>query len=174
MKNFLRLFLLLWLVSSCRGSRLPEKPAPGVPELTAQKPDVVQDSKAHAVAHATAHAEKPGILSGVGRIFSTPEGTARRQARKDVAATVPRKLGKGAVYAPAATEVVAAYKSKAPVINADSGAKVATATEGVAQAGEGNSATQERNGLPWWPFFLGGALVLTWIFRKTLLPFWFA
>ena len=72
--------------------------------------------------------------------LSTPEGRAQRQAVRLARAAVPRKLGKGAVYAPAAKQVVSAYKSRAGVAVAADSATVQLATNAV--AGRGNTATQ--------------------------------
>jgi hypothetical protein len=150
------------LLASCATSRKPAEqltdthvaqspasPSKGLPlyQQELQGADVA-DIHVGDSADATAHiyvqpAQKPGLLSGIGRVFSTPKGTARRQARKDAAATVPKKLGKGAVYAPAAKEVLYAWKPDAPVVQADSNATVyaASSTKGPAVAGHDNTVT---------------------------------
>ena len=86
--------------------------------------------------------------------------------------TAPKKLGKGSVYAPAATEVVAGYKPKAPVLLADTGAQVAISEKAPAVAGEGNQVPTENNtGLPWWPLaVIGAGLLVGFVFRKRI-PF---
>lgn len=79
--------------------------------------------------------------------LSTPAGSARRQLRKDARAAVPRRLGKGAVYAPAARQVVSAYKATAPTTAADSGAVVSNAAAGSQQQnvkGNGNTLTADK------------------------------
>lgn len=125
---------------------------------------------------------KPGPLSSIGKIFSTPEGTARRQARKDAAATVPKKLGKGAVYAPAAKEVLYVWKADGSVALASDSA-TATVTDNTKAGQRGGAAatapgatatTTTKNGLPWWPFALAAVLVGAYVYRKRILPSVFA
>ena len=130
----------------------------------------------------------PGILSGLGHIFSTPQGRADRQAVRIARAAVPRSIGKGAVYA-VNSKVVTAYKAKGPTVQADSGATVSNAAANAQQQnvkGNGNklqakqaNPTQEAPGplavlaqnlTGWIPWVIGGALVLAVVFRKRL-PF---
>ena len=116
----------------------------------------------------------PGILSGIGQVFSTPQGIAHRQAVRLAKASVPRKLGKGAVYAPKATEVVNAFKPRAAVINADTGATVMAIEKVKAPLaiGAGATATQTNptTGLSWWWLLIPAAGLALWLYRKTF-PF---
>jgi hypothetical protein len=107
-------------------ARIPRS-ATTPPHLSGVTPDIVTGSS-------------PGILSGIGNVFSTPEGRARRQAVKLAKAAVPRSIGKGAVYAPLATEVINAYKPRATVAVASDSATLQVATNAV--AGHDNTATQ--------------------------------
>jgi len=152
-------FLLVTLLlaahlTGCRASKPPE----------AQRPAAVIPTPIPVPAPAVV---KPPFF------LSTPEGSARRQLRKDARAAVPRKLGKGAVYAPKATEVVNAYKPKAAVINADTGA-VVTAIEKVKAPlaiGAGATATSTTSkGLSWWWLLVPAAGLALWLYRKTI-PF---
>ncbi|MCC2547730.1 hypothetical protein LJY25_14840 [Hymenobacter sp. BT175] len=89
--------------------------------------------------------QKSGIFSAVGDLFSTPEGKAHRREVRLKKAAVPRKLGKGAVYAPDNQgQIAAAWKNAAPIANADSGAVVhqAASKTGPAIVGDGNTVTQ--------------------------------
>ena len=121
-----------------------------------------------------APAERPGILSGIGRIFSTPAGTANRQAVRLARATGPRKLAKGAVYAPQAKQVVAAYKPSAAVVLADSGATVTAIGKAKAPlaVGPGATATQTNptTGLSWWLLLIPAGYVAWRVYRSTI-PF---
>ena len=136
----------------------------------------------------TAPSQVPGVLSGIGHIFSTPQGRADRQAVRLARATVPRSIGKGAVYA-VNSKVVTAYKAKAPVVQADSGATLSIAAANAQQQtvrGNDNqlqakqaNPTQEAPGplavlannlTGWLPWAIGAALVLAVVFRKRL-PF---
>ena len=117
--------------AGCRAAR-PDPAEAATAEKMDSSPQKV-DSPAEKV-------DSPGILSGIGQVFSTPAGRAHRQAVRLARAAVPRKLGKGAVYAPAAKQVVSAYKSQAGVAVAADSATVQLATNAV--AGRGNTATQ--------------------------------
>jgi hypothetical protein len=132
-----------------------------------------------------AAADKPGALSGFGKVFSTPEGVARRQARKDARAARPAApliQGKGAQFAPNANgSVQNSYKPKASAQAADS--STATASDNTKAGQRGGSAatapgatasTTTKNGLPWWPFAVGATLVVLFIYRRRLLPGVFA
>lgn len=124
----------------------------------------------------------PGILSGIGRVFSTPAGIERRQAVRLARASVPRKLGKGAVYAPQARQVVAAFKPRAAVVLADSGAVVTAIDKNKAPvaAGAGATATQAvekkgfwatiASGLSWWWLLIPAGYVAWRVYRSTI-PF---
>ena len=153
---FLLVALLLAAhLTGCRASKPPEAEPPTVAVIPAPIP-----------------ATPPAVVKPP-FFLSTPEGSARRQARKDARAAVPRKLGKGAVYAPNATEVVAAYKNKAAVINADTGA-VVTAIEKVKAPlaiGAGATATATTTkGLSWLWLLVPAAGLAFWLWRKTI-PF---
>ena len=118
--------------------------------------------------------QAPGFLSHIGTVFSTPAGVERRQARKLARASVPRKLGKGAVYAPHATQVAVGFKNRAAVVSADSGATV-TAIEKVKAPlaiGAGATATQTNptTGLSWWLLLIPGAWIAWRLYRATV-PF---
>ena len=117
--------------AGCRAAR-PDPAEAATAEKMDSSPQKV-DSPAEKV-------DSPGILSGLGTVFSTPAGRAHRQAVRLARAAGPRKLGKGAVYAPAAKQVVSAYKSRAGVAVAADSATVQLATNAV--AGRGNTATQ--------------------------------
>ena len=131
-------------------------------------------------------APAPGILAGIGNVFSTPQGRADRQAVRLAKAAVPRSIGKGAVYA-INSKVAAAYKPKAAVVNADSGATVSNAASNAQQQtvrGNGNQQQAKQvnpttaapgplaviaNKLTGWiPWAIGGLLVLAVVFRKRL------
>ena len=153
--------LVLTLALSFAGCRASKPPEATPPAVAVSPPPI-------SVAPILAPTAKPAFF------LSTPAGSARRQARKDARAAVPRKLGKGAVYAPKATEVVNAYKNTAPVINADSGATV-TAIEKVKAPlaiGAGATATQTNptTGLSWWWLLIPAAGLALWLYRKTF-PF---
>ena len=115
-----------------------------------------------------------GILSGIGTVFSTPAGIERRHARRLARASVPRRLAKGAVYAPQATQVAAGFKNRAAVVSADSGSTV-TAIEKVkapVAIGPGATATQTNpvTGLsPWWLLLL--LIPAGWLARKLFIPY---
>ena len=130
----------------------------------------------------------PGILSGLGNVFSTPQGRADRQAVRLARATVPHSIGKGAVYA-VNSKVATGYKAKGPTVQADSGAIVSNAASNAQQQtvkGDGNKlqarqanptteapgplAVLAQNLTGWIPWAIGGALVLAVVFRKRL-PF---
>lgn len=111
----------------------------------------------------------PRLADAIG--LSTPAGRAKRQARKDAKAPVPRSIGKGAVYAPNNSgKILNAGNKGGQVANADSGAVVTQAAieknKGAAATGPGATATntEVKAGFPWWKvgFGLGsfGLLVL--------------
>ncbi|GAA4393653.1 hypothetical protein [Hymenobacter koreensis] len=83
----------------------------------------------------------------------------------------PRKLGKGSLYAPnASAPVQNTYKPDAPTTQAEAGAQVQVAASktGIAQAGEGNTATQTKPSAwpsPWWLLLL---LIPVYVYRKRL------
>ena len=126
--------LVLALALSFAGCRAA-RPDP-TEAATAQK----VDSSPQKVDSSAKKVDTPGMLSGLGQVFSTPAGRAHRQAVRLARAAVPRSIGKGAVYAPAAKQVVSAYKSRAGVAVAADSATVQLATNAV--AGRGNTATQ--------------------------------
>ncbi len=161
---------LLWAVTACTRTPKPSQAGSTAASAPANPGSTVNTSTPVPDIHV---GDKPGILSGLGKVFSTPEGTARRQARKDAAATVPRKLGKGAVYAPAAKEVLYAWKPDAPVVSADTGStvNVAVGKKAPVIAGDGNTVpTTNNNGFPWWMVAVGIALAGVVVYRKRL-PF---
>lgn len=139
-----RLLLLLFLcaahVTGCHTAQTAidtrpnaelQAPVVGVDSLLAKNKRIEKETE-----------KKPALLprltDAIG--ISTPEGRARRQARKDAAATVPRSIGKGAVWAPLATDVVNAYKPRQTVAVARDSATLQVASNAV--AGRGNTATQ--------------------------------
>ena len=128
----------------------------------------------------------PGLLSGLGNVFSTPQGRADRQAVRLARAAVPRSIGKGAVYA-VNSKVATGYKAKAPTVQADSGATVSTAAANAQQQtvrGNGNQlqakqanptteapgplAVLANNLTGWIPWAIGGLLLLAVVFRRRL------
>ena len=171
--------LLFGNLAGCRSSQpAAERPNAGTPTHdTPRRPDST----------AAPCIEQPaGILSGIGNVFSTPQGRADRQAVRLARAAVPRSIGKGAVYA-VNSKVVAAYKAKAPTVQADSGAIVSNAAANDQQQnvkGDGNKlqakqanptreapgplAVLAQNLTGWIPWVIGGALVLAVVFRKRL------
>lgn len=129
---------------------------------------------------------RPGLLSGIGNLFSTPQGRANRQAVRIAQAAVPRKLGKGAIYA-VNSRIASAFKAKAPTVLADSGASVNNAAANSQQQavkGNGNQLTAKQanptqqaagplavlmqNLTGWIPWVLAGAFILAVVFRKRL------
>ena len=135
--------------------------------------------------HANA-TQTPGILSGIGNLFSTPQGRVDRQAVRLAKASVPHSIGKGAVYA-INSKVATGYKAKGPTVQADSGAIVSNAASNAQQQtvrGDGNKlqakqanptteapgplAVLAQNLTGWIPWAIGGALVLAVVFRKRL------
>lgn len=121
---------------------------------------------------------KPGLLSGIGRLFSTEQGRANRQAVRLAGAGVPRRIGKGAVYAPnnAGKIINGGNKPSAPITNADSGATVSVTAidknKGAAATGPGATATNTNpaTGLSWWWLLIPGAYVAWRVYRSTI-PF---
>ena len=130
---------------------------------------------------------KPGFLSSLGNVFSTPQGRANRQAVRIARAAVPRSIGKGAVYAVNSRVTNGGNKPTGPVTQADSGATVSNAAANAQQQtvkGNGNklqakqaNPTQQAKGWAaslvdnltgWIPWVIGGALVLAVVFRKRL------
>jgi hypothetical protein len=91
----------------------------------------------------------PGPLSGIGHLFSTPEGRANRQAVRLAKAAVPRKLGKGAQYAPNALQAAnGGNKPQAPTTAAASAATVSNAAENSQQQnvqGDNNGLTADKH-----------------------------
>jgi hypothetical protein len=190
-----------FLLSSCAGTATqryysePSRAAAGAEYRAAQ----LKRDSARAVGHGSdmavsdvqppfliAPPPKPGLFSGVGKLFSTPEGVARRQAVKLAKAAVPRSIGKGAVYA-LNSKVANGFKSDAPVTAADSNASVNNAAANSQQQNvKGNdnnlsakqaNPTQEApgplavladNATKWIPYAAigGGALLLLWLWRK--------
>lgn len=169
---------LVLTLALCFGGCAAHRPAP----VATIASDTVQPAPAARPTPA------PGILSGLGHIFSTPQGRADRQAVRLARATVPRSIGKGAVYA-VNSRVVTAYKPQAPTVQADSGATVSTAAANAQQqtvrgndnrlqakqanpttAAPGPLAVLANNLTGWIPWAIGGALVLGFVFRKRL-PF---
>ena len=129
----------------------------------------------------------PGFLSGLGNVFSTPQGRADRQAVRLARAAVPHSIGKGAVYAVNSKVTNGGNKPTGPVTQADSGATVSNAAANAQQQtvkGNGNklaakqaNPTQQTKGWAaalvdnltgWIPWAIGGALVLAVVFRKRL------
>lgn len=91
---------------------------------------------------------KPGILSGIGNLFSTPEGRANRQAVKLAKASVPRSIGKGGVWAPNAQTVANGFKSDGPTSAAAPNAVVSNAAENSQQQtvkGDNNGLTADKH-----------------------------
>lgn len=167
-------FLLAAHVTGCRTSQ----PTPDERATASVVPPPVQlDTVARVVSPPA-----PGILSGIGHIFSTPAGIERRQAVRLARASVPRKMAKGAVYAPQARQVVAAYKPTAAVVLADSGAMVTAIGKVKAPVaiGAGATATQavEKKGfwatvasaLSWWWLLIPVGYVAWRVYRSTI-PF---
>ena len=154
-------FLLAAHVTGCTSSRRASDERPSAAQMAPPaKPDTVRTPPA-------------GILSGIGQVFSTPAGIARRQAVRLAKASVPKKLGKGAVYAPKATEVVNAYKNTAAVINADSGAIVTAIGKNKASAATAPNATATTTtskGISYWWLLIPAAGLALWLYRKTI-PF---
>ena len=138
---------------------------------------VVKDSVPPVSPHAaipSAPSAPPGILSGMGRIFSTPAGIERRQAVRLARASVPRKLAKGAVYAPQATQVAVGYKNRAAVVLADSGATVTAIGKVKAPVASATGATATQTnpttGISWWWLLIPAAYVAFRVYRSTI-PF---
>lgn len=83
---------------------------------------------------------KPGLLSGIGNLFSTPEGRANRQAVKLAKAGVPRSIKvKDGAFSWGGDAVAIGKKAGPSIIKSDS-ATQQVATNAV--AGKGNTATQ--------------------------------
>ena len=168
--------------AGCASHRPGPAPMPSRIPVTQQVPGQQRPEKLPPVPnHASA-----GLLSGLGNVFSTPQGRANRQAVRLARAAVPRSIGKGAVYA-INSKVAAGYKPKAAVVNADSGATVSNAAANAQQQtvkGNGNKlqakqanptteapgplAVIANNLTGWIPWALGAALVLAVVFRKRL------
>lgn len=88
---------------------------------------------------------------------------AQQQYRKNLRAARPRVpliQGRAAVHAPAATQAVASYKPKAPVVVADSGSsvQVAQTRKGPAVVGDGNDLRTTKESPA--KYYVGGVLVL--------------
>ena len=134
----------------------------------------VADSQAEYHQRPVSSHAKPGILSGIGRLFSTPAGIERRQAVRLARASVPRKLAKGAVYAPQATQVAVGYKNRAAVVLADSGATVTAIGKVKAPVASATGATATQTnpttGISWWWLLIPAAYVAFRVYRSTI-PF---
>lgn len=84
--------------------------------------------------------KKPGFLSGLGTVFSTPAGIERRQAVRLAAAAVPRSIKvKDGAFSWGGDAVAIGKKAGPSLIKSDS-ATLQVATNAV--AGRGNTATQ--------------------------------
>ena len=130
-------------LTGCKASQPPQPAEPALP--TVAVPVGLAPDTTRTRVQVAPPALLPRITDAIG--LSTPAGRARRQARRDVAASVPRSLGKGAVYA-VNSRVVTAYKAKAPTVQADSGATVSNAAEGSQQQavkGNGNQLTADKH-----------------------------
>jgi hypothetical protein len=83
---------------------------------------------------------KPGLLSGIGRVFSTPEGIARRQAVRLAKASTPHGIKvKDGAFSWNGDAVAIGKKAGPSIVKSDS-ATQQVATNAV--AGHGNTATQ--------------------------------
>ncbi len=160
------------LLASCATSKPEPACSLNTPGLFPVKEQVADNQFPDQIKPVPSHANPAFFLS-------TPEGSARRQARKDVRAAkvrVPFLIGKGAVNAPQATEVVnGGNKSQGPTTNADSGAVVTNTqiekNKAPAAIGDGATATStEQNGLSWWWLLVPVGIGALWLYRKTL-PF---
>lgn len=166
MKTALTAYLVLALLSACKTTeRLPEHDVrPGLENPAGPRhsepgnlpPPAKRDAPFAAGNYPPAAPVNPTRRTARAYKQQVAAWKEVEKARAQVRAQ-PKKLGKGAVYAPAATEVVASYKPKAPVMAADTGAWVAVSEKGTAVAGQGNQVPTENNtGIPWWPFAVGG------------------
>ena len=175
--RLLIVFLLAAHMTGCTSSRPAPDERPSAaqmaPPADVDSPAFNVESLPKKVPSSTEKGTKPGILSGISQVFSTPAGRAHRQAVRLARAAVPRKLGKGAVYAPKATEVVNAYKNTAAVINADSGAIVTAIGKNKASAATAPNATATTTtskGISYWWLLIPAAGLALWLYRKTI-PF---
>ena len=125
--------LLAAHVTGCRPSRpATERPTAGIAApYTPTRPDST----------AAPCIEQPaGILSGIGTVFSTPAGIARRQAVRLAAAAVPRSIKvKDGAFSWGGDAVAIGKKAGPAIVKSDS-ATQQVATNAV--AGRGNTATQ--------------------------------
>lgn len=159
------------LLCSCAASH---QPAPSHPETVRTEPDTGQqkvDTSAQKV-------ESSGILSAVGALFSTPEGTARRQAVKLAKASVPRKCPSCVFTSGTGNTVAVAGKKAGPVVQADSGASVNLTAIGKNKAPNASApnatatATTETGLSYWWLLLIPVGLAV--VYRKRLFPLLFA
>jgi len=150
------------LLSSCAGTKAQREveryyknrsfPAAQTPPVEAKAQRSISRTDSVAVYTNTrdaSTASNPALLPGFTDFIgiSTPEGRARRQAVKLAKASVPRSIGKGAVYAPLAKQVANSYKSTAPAVAADSGATVSNAAANSQQQnvqGDGNDVSAKQ------------------------------
>ena len=172
--SLLAVALLLLALVVLAGGCAPTKPKPDERANSSVLAPPVKLDTVPALVNKPASVARPGILSHVGTVFSTPAGIERRHARRLARASVPRRLAKGAVYAPQATQVAAGFKNRAAVVSADSGSTV-TAIEKVkapVAIGPGATATQTNpvTGLsPWWLLLL--LIPAGWLARKLFIPY---
>jgi hypothetical protein len=174
-----RYLLAALLLASCATSKpaepLPQAstdPSPGLPLYRKQLEEAgvadihVGDMPTAPVApiNPTRQARKAykATLTTYQRQLNAWEAVQKAQAK---AQRGPLFVGKGAVNAPQAREVVNAYKPSAPVVKADTGATVyaASSTKGPAVAGTGNTVTTPAP-LTFWQRVKGwlyGSLFLT-------------
>ena len=158
-------FCLCLALHGCRSARTVEAERA---EPVRVLPVTAVDTTRTRPGHVSVPVSKPGFF------LSTPAGIERRHARRLAKASVPRRLGKGAVYAPLATQVAAGYKNRAAVINADSGATVTAIEKAKAPLaiGAGATATQTNptTGLSyWWLLLL--LIPAGWLARKLFIPY---
>ena len=125
--------LLAAHVTGCRSTRpTTERPSAGIAaRYTPARPDST----------AAPCIEQPaGILSGIGTVFSTPAGIARRQAVRLARAAVPQHIKvKDGAFSWGGDAVAIGKKAGPSLIKSDS-ATLQVATNAV--AGRGNTATQ--------------------------------
>ena len=152
------------LLSGCAATR----PAPPEAERPALTTTAAPDTTRTPPGPAASPAPRPAFP------LSTAAGSARRQARRDARAATPRRMGKGAVYAPKATEVAAGYKNRAPVVLADSAAVVTVIGKNKAPAATAPNATATQTTarplIPWYWWLIAVAAAVAWFARKSI-PF---
>lgn len=114
---------------------------------------------------------RPGPLSGIGRLFSTPEGVARRQAVRLAKASAPKigKKAQGAIITGNGNNDVKqaqSTKEAGPATNAGAGAVVSNTdinkNKGAAATAPHATATDNdvKPGFPWWKVGAGVGSVL--------------